>query len=307
LLAVDLVMRLLVIEKKIALKYGVGEAPKHFDSSVQSSTEQSHESEVDEETALLRGQQRSQQSVDESDDQDPDYDIADYELPGPHSRIINAVPIFACLQNPSLLVAFLISISQAALIAAFDATVPLIAIQWYQLSPLKAGLLFLPMSVFDLAVGPVAGWAVDKYGTKPAAVLGFLFLTPVYILYRVARPGGAHEVAVYCVLLGFAGAGLSMANSPSIVESGKLMERYHKANPHLFGEAGPYAQLYGISSMCFSLGLTIGPIIGGSLKESIGYANMNAVLASICVLMTVLCFFYIGEDWRGLVRLRQKR
>ena len=43
---------------------------------------------------------------------------------------------------------------------------------------LHAGLLFIALDVPYLLLGPVAGWAVDKYGTKPAAVLGFGYLGP---------------------------------------------------------------------------------------------------------------------------------
>jgi MFS family permease len=81
------------------------------------------------------------------------------------------------------------------------------------------------------------------------------------------------------------------------------MEKYHKANPGFFGENGPYAQLYGINSMFFCAGLAVGPLIAGYLKDSIGYGNMNAVIAAISGVTAVVSWLFIG----GRPRLLQKR
>lgn len=57
---------------------------------------------------------------------------------------------------------------------------------------------------------------------------------------------------------------------------------------------GPYAQLYGLSSMVFSAGFTIGPLVGGFLKQELGYGNMNAVLAICCALASTCSFKFLG-------------
>lgn len=60
-------------------------------------------------------------------------------------------------------------------------------------------------------------------------------------------------------------------------------------------EQPPYAQLYGINSMIWSGGLSIGPLVAGALRERIGYGNMNAVLAGICGLTAILAAHFIGR------------
>lgn len=69
-------------------------------------------------------------------------------------------------------------------------------------------------------------------------------------------------------------------------------------------DLGPYAQLYGLNSMVFSAGLTLGPELAGELKQAIGYGNMNLVLAVICAVTAVLCFVYIGGKPRLFRRKR---
>ncbi len=145
-----------------------------------------------------------------------------------------------------------------------------------------------------LVLGPVAGWAVDRYGAKPAAVIGFGYLAPVLVLLRLVQPGGKPQVTIYCALLALCGMGMGVIGSPSIVEAAHVVQMYHKANPDFFGEQGPYAQLYSINSMVFSLGLTVGPLVSGLLRGSIGYGNMNLVVAALCFITAVLSFIYVG-------------
>jgi MFS family permease len=221
-------------------------------------------------------------------------DLTSYIIPPHQNAIIRQAPILACLRNASLLTAFLVGFMQASLLGAFDATIPTIAVDYYNFSSLRAGLLFLALGIPTLILGPPAGWAVDRFGTKPAAAIGFAYITPVLACLRFVQPGGPVEIRLYAILLALCGIGLAAIDAPSIVEAGLVVEKYHKANPDFFGINGPYAQLYGINSMVFSAGFTLGPLIAGSLKESIGYGNMNAVLAGATGLTAVLSLLFIG-------------
>ena len=73
-----------------------------------------------------------------------------------------------------------------------------------------------------------------------------------------------------------------------------MVQKYDQANPNFFGANGPYAQLYGINSMVFSAGLTLGPLLSGGLKDSIGYGNMNIAVAALCALTAGLSFVFVG-------------
>ena len=198
------------------------------------------------------------------------------------------------------------SVIQAVLLGAFDATIPIVASQRYNFDSLKAGLLFFPLGSADFLLGPFFGWAVDRWGTKLMSVTGFLYYVPALVLLRlpVDKPSKGempHQIALYAALLGVNGIGLAIINSPSVVECGSVMEKYSKANPQLYPEP-PYAQLYGLNSMTWSLGLTIGPLVSGKLRETIGYGDMNAVLAGVCAFTAVLGFFFVGGKvrfWRG--------
>lgn len=283
-LAVDLIMRALVIEKKVAKRYS-SKTPQHSGGSeIVTGAGQDAEAggqsdgEADEEAPLLRKKQEEQS----------------FKLSKDQPAIARKLKILPCLRDPRLLTAFLVAFVQALLLGAFDATVPTTAQELFGLDSLKAGLLFLPLGIFDLVVGPLAGWFVDRYGTKPGAVLGYTFLIPVLVLLRLPHEGGKDQILLYSGLLALCGIGLAVIGAPSIVEAGSVVKKYHEANPEFFGEQAPYAQLYGLNSMVFSLGLTVGPALAGELKQTLGYGNMNAVLAAVSFATAMLCFVWLG-------------
>ena len=284
-LAIDFIMRLLLIEKKVAAQWKSLPSDHDQDNSTQQNGDAGDTEEADEEEPLLQKE-----------------DEQNFQVPEGQHKLIKALPILYCLKDPRLLTAQLLALIQATLLATFDATVPTEAQDLFDFDSLNAGLLFIALILPYLLLGPVAGWTVDRYGTKPAAVAGFGYLVPVLVLLRLAKAGGTTQIVIYCVLLALCGLGLAVIGSPSIVEAAYVIQLYDEANPGFFGANGPYAQLYGINSMVFSLGLTVGPLISGGLKDSIGYGNMNIVVAALCAITATLSFVYVGGKPKILKR-----
>jgi len=267
LIVVDFVMRLLVLEKRVAARYtaqepfNAGHDPamegNNFNGSAEPGGDQREES------SLLGKKQESDEFL----------------IPHPSIQpyIIRKIPILYCLTSPSLVTALVVAFIQAILLASFDATVTTHANDLYGFDSLKSGLLFVPLTICSLIIGPISGWAVDRYGTKPVAVFGYTFLVPMLALLRlpVAHPH-TQQAILYGALLGLCGIGLATIGAPSLVEAGAVVDKFHKRNPDFFGEQGPYAQLYGMDGMVFNLGLSIGPIIAGVGIDRIGeYSNFQ--------------------------------
>jgi MFS family permease len=283
LVAIDFILRVLMIEKRVRDKY----LPASDNATEQSND--ANEAGDFEQTPLLPDS--NAHDIDER-----------YRLTPPRNRFTRTLPILLLLRDPGLLTAILIAFMQAALLGSFDATVPLVAESSFGFDSLKAGLLFLPLGGADFFLGPVFGWAVDRYGPRLFSVIGFAFLVPTLVLLRlpvessiVEKLDNGHLIALYASVLALNGAGLAIIGSPSIVEAGRLVENYSKANKDIFSEGAPWAQLYGINSMVFSGGLTVGPLVAGTLREKIGYGNMNVVLAGACAVTAALAALFIGR------------
>ncbi|OQO05665.1 hypothetical protein B0A48_09757 [Cryoendolithus antarcticus] len=281
-LAVDFIMRVMVIEKKVARKYPGG--AKLVDGPPedgQNDDAQNQDEDANESQPLLS---KSPSQEDEKS----------FKLSKDQPRLARSLPILPCLSHPRLLSALLVALIQATLLGAFDSTITTEAQELFNFTSLESGLLFIPLGIFDLILGPVFGWAVDKYGTKPVAVGAYSWLTIALTLLRLPQAGGKDQIILYSCLLSLCGVGLAAVGAPSIVEAGAVVQKYYEVNPDFFGEEGPYAQLYGLNSMVFSAGLALGPSLAGGLKSAIGYGNMNAVLAGICGATAVVCFLFIG-------------
>lgn len=280
-LGVDLIMRALMIEKKVAHRYETGDPSSNFTPGDPASATDEEGNGTDEQQPLL-GKKTDEEEREK------------YRLPKNPSKLARVIPILPCLKNPALLTALWLALVQAMFFGACDATITTVSRELFGFDSLQAGLLFLPQGLVDPIVGPLAGWLVDRKGTKLVAVASFLFMVPIHILLRVPHAGGMDQIILYGALLGVLGIGLSGSGTPNVVESGAVVEKYHEYNKDFFGEQGPYAQLYGLNSMMFNLGLTIGPELAGELKQRIGYGNMNIVLAALSGISAVLSFLYIG-------------
>lgn len=284
LVAVDFILRVLMIEKKAASKYTNTQAQS-------SSSDTDEDVERTEQTPLLP-KNPSQTNW--------------HRLTKPKNWLTRTIPILLLFRHPGLCTAIWIGFMQSILLGAFDATIPLVASEQLGFDSLKAGLLFLPLGAADFLLGPVFGWGVDRYGTRLFSVLGFIWLVPTLVLLRlptepyiVGHLDIGRLIALFSSMLALNGVGLAIINSPSIVEAGSIVEKSWQANKDIYGQA-PWAQLYGINSMVFSAGLTVGPLIAGALRESIGYGNMNAVLAGACGFTAILAFLFIGREEKNL-------
>lgn len=273
-------MRLFVIEKKIAKKYEAHQQKVAQADGVDGSNDE--DDEADEDTPLLG-----------------DRDLEHYRLPDEKAWIVTKIPILACLGDAALLSALWLAFAQAFIFGSFDSTIPTVAEEYYGFNSLRAGLLFLFSGAPELITGPVAGWCIDRFGTKPVATIGCIWLVPTLALLRLPQPElsgpeWSGQVILWAVLLALAGVGMGIFGAPSIVEAGSVVENYYKANPDFFGDSGPYAQLYGLNSMCFNAGLMVGPLAAGYLKDSIGYGNMNAITAGLAGISAAVSFLFIG-------------
>jgi nitrate/nitrite transporter NarK len=192
----------------------------------------------------------------------------DYILPARNNKIFELVPILRCFCKPSFSVAILLCVLYGAQLAAFDATVPIEARYLFSFEPLNSGVLFLPIAIARLIVGPLGGYLVDKYNPRLIAISGYLFLIPVYISFRFIEPEPRQlQIGLYSLLLSLGGVGTALVASTSIVESSTLVGKYHSANPHLFGDEAPIGSLNGIYLAGFGIGASLGAIGAGSLRN----------------------------------------
>jgi nitrate/nitrite transporter NarK len=187
---------------------------------------------------------------------------------------------------------------QALIIGTYDATLAIEAATEFGFSSLETGFLFLAIGLPGLFLTPLGDWAIDRYGTRLVATVGFGFYAPCLALLRLSGEkllNRRQTIALFCLILALNGIYLSVVGTAGIFESKNVIEKNFKAYPGLFGPNGPHGQLFGLTTFVFNAGLTFGPLFSGPLRGSIGYGNMYAMVALISATAAVLSFAYIGD------------
>jgi Major Facilitator Superfamily len=280
-LAVDFVMRLLLVEKKVASAYIASEERISKDSREETDGpegERAYDSEPTEDEALL-----PQKKADTTRSNKP----------------IRILPILYCLATKRLLlVALGLGLVQALIIGTYDATLAIEAATQFGFSSMETGFLFLAIGLPSLLFAPLGGWAVDKYGTRVVATTGFGLYAPFLALLRLSSqglPDRNQNIALFSLILAMNGGCLSVVGTAGIVEANNVIDTFVRADPSFFGANGAYGQLFGLTTFAFNAGLTLGPLCSGPLRESFGYGNMYAMVELIAATAAILSFAYLGE------------
>lgn len=264
-------MRLLVVEKKTVAEFGVEDGDPE-------------------------GPRPNLENTDEGNAKDPllpKLPDPTYIIPPGQPWAIRSYPILYCFKNARMLTANWITLVQAALVGTLDATVPVMGQTAYGLTSLQTGLLFIPILLPGLILGPVAGGITDRQGPKTIVVWGFGLLVPAFVALRIAQAGGLDQILMYCFVLTLCGICLAVTNPPALVESTLVVEEYHQANPDIFGAQGPYAQVSSITGLMYNAGSAFGALLAGCLTDAIGYGNMSLVTAALSFITAVLGFLYL--------------
>ncbi|KAH7243306.1 major facilitator superfamily domain-containing protein [Fusarium redolens] len=179
------------------------------------------------------------------------------------------------LGQPRFLAALWGTFVQALINTALESTLPLLTHEIFGWDSIGAGLIFLPV-ILPSFLGPVVGMVGDRYGPKWLASFGFLFATPFVVCLRFVDENTMQDRILLCGLL--AGVGITTA-----CIFGPLMAEITWSVQGEDGTegAGQIAQAYGLYNMAYSGGSLVGPIMGGMVKDSAGWATVGWSLGII--------------------------
>ena len=227
-IALDIILRLLLIEKKIAKRWlDIPGLPQQTA------------------TATLSALQ--EQEMVPVPTQQPPPTALRIRLSGATSSI---PPVFTLLTSRRLLTALWGCLVQAALTTAFDTVLPLRLQAIFHWSSTGAGLIFLPLVIPSL-VSPLVGSLSDRFGPRYLACTGFLLTAPFLILLRLVVYDTIGQKVLLCALLAFIGFGLGAIMIPLMAEVSYVVEAKERKRPGCFGERGAYAQGYALVCLQF--------------------------------------------------------
>lgn len=277
LLSVDLILRLLVLERKLT------KTPTP-DQGTDVANVAGH---VDETSPLIAHNGSAHDEL--------------YVLDVSRNFFLDAFPIARCFKHSGLLASLFATFIQAFIFSTFDATIPLIAIRFHHLDSFSTGLLFLALGVPEILIGPVAGWLVYRRGTKFVAVIAWsiLGLGTTSIAFQLSfSPDESHgnqATAIFATLLAVCGVGIAATGAPTLTEASKVVERYYETNKSLFGNAEPYALLFGINGLIFNAGFSTGPLLAAYMKPVMGFSGVYFLLGGVSTVAAACSILYLEK------------
>ncbi|KAI9726657.1 MAG: hypothetical protein M1834_008970 [Cirrosporium novae-zelandiae] len=214
-------------------------------------------------------------------------------------------PILTLLTSPRLIVALWGSFVQATLMTAFDSVVPLFAQSTFGFSSIGSSLLFLAITITSF-LAPISGFLSDRYGPRLLTAASFALCTPFLVLLRLVDHDSVRQIVLLCALLALIGAALALGFSPIMAEINASVEERERERPGANGMKGAIAQAYALYNMAFALGTMIGPIWAGYVRDSAGWGTMSWSLGLLSGVTTVPVLLYTGGTLWKVKKVEQQ-
>ncbi|KAJ8122686.1 hypothetical protein ONZ43_g1179 [Nemania bipapillata] len=269
----DIVLRLLMIEKKIARQW-IRE-PEAVAENSQDDVEKTSPANI-----LDTQPPRSSTNIinTEAPVVDPAAEASDRDEQGNGSKESQGKhrgrPIITLLKSTRLLAALYGILVESGILIGFDAVLALFVRGLFGWNSTAVAVLFLALFLPGF-VAPLAGWLSDRYGAKWPSFAGFVATIPVLISLRFVTENTIQHKALLAVLLALAGVTLPFSMTPLMAEISYVIEAEEAKNPGIFGEKGVYGLAYGLFNMAFALGGIIGPIWAGYVVKSAGWGTLT--------------------------------
>ncbi|CAA21416.1 transmembrane transporter [Schizosaccharomyces pombe] len=222
-------------------------------------------------------------------------DTQDHELKPKRSGLFSSLclPIYSLLHHKQIFGPFWTSFVNSCLFSAFDATIPLELKTLFDFNSLQCGLMFGVLSTPYFFCGAWAGAMVDRRGSRTIGKRAYAILGCTLFLLCIPRTNTSLNIYLFSAFLAINGVVLAFTSSPGFVQSSHYVAEYELEHPTFFGHNGPYTQLFSAYNIVYSLGMIIGPLVAGFLRDQFNFITSIACLSLLCFsasLMANSCF-----------------
>lgn len=291
LIGIDIVLRLLLVEKKVAARWSDEVTAETENIAVQNEiageSGESHakNSTADPEKAVISEPAQEQPRGE------------NVTIRGKKRLRDRLPPVLSLLYSRRLLAALFGSIIQAAVMTAFDSVLTIHVANTFRWGATAAALLFLPI-VIPSFLAPLFGWLSDRFGGRYLVAIGFLGTCPPLVCLRFVDQNTTRDKVLICVLLAIIGLFLAMTYPALMAEISGVVEAKEKkmlANGEAgYGKGGAYAQAYALFNVAFAAGCMIGPLLAGFIVQEKGWPTMGWVLGLLTAVTAVPSFLWLG-------------
>ena len=289
-LGVDALLRLVMIEKRVAQKWLEAEAVQSETPKVIPEADSPASP-----TPCPKASDTSSTMTGHGDETTngarPSSRILHHQLP-PKVRLLLSFRIFVGLAGGLL---------QSSLNVAFDSTLPLVVNALFGWQQTGQGSIFITILLPSL-LQPIFGAMTDSYqqGRRLLAAGGCLLATPAYVLLRLVTQDTLGQKALLCALLVIIGLAMAIAMPAIIAEIGASVSDAEKNDPRAIN-GSVIATGWSLINAAYAAGCLLGPSFAGLIRNAAGWQTTTwclGLLSASTGVFLLLCL----EGWIGKLR-----
>lgn len=276
----DLLVRLLVIERKDAIKWGIDPAADPDEVKEPSLASGSQALLISERSQAVGSSYP--QVPKESKKSDVSVGIASVEDTPRHS--ITPLGVLLELVTSARAMVCVFSTFVYGFMYAGQETVLVVHLsRVYGLGVYKSGLAFIAAVIPSLLSLPLAGYFADNKGAEWVALVSLLFGIPCWGIITI-RCDLAKFLAIFAVEILFSSALVS----PLLTELSAVSRSI---------EGVGYAHVYGCFNLAYGIGTSVGPILCGQIYDTVrhGWTVISIMILCHLVVCLFLCLAFTGE------------
>lgn len=185
------------------------------------------------------------------------------------------------------------------ILTSCDSVLPLFVEELFNWKQTAQGLIFIPLT-FPSFFDPIIGCFTDRFPwtRRYVACAAFIGAVPALVCLRFVRNDTTHDMIKLCGLLVLLGACLAAMLAIILVEVSYIVKEKEAKRPAVWGKGGSIALAYGLLNSSFSAGSLVGPFLAGCLREKVSWGTMGWVLALVSGISGVPAFLFFGGCFR---------
>ncbi|KAJ7124834.1 MFS general substrate transporter [Mycena crocata] len=269
---VDLIGRLLIIERKDALRWNVDPA---FVVHPVTSAE-----------APVAGVTTDEEKSTEGPVSTVDAAPPTQPLPPPPSitKLSLAGVIVRLFKSSRAVVIITITFLYGIVYSAQEPTLPLHLQDIWGLNSTKVGLVYLAGVIPTLFSAPLAGWYTDRQGVEWLSAICIALALPWWVVMIIQR-----SLALFITAYALGSFFVSGVLSPVMAELAAVSRGIDGVG---------YGHVYGAFNLVYGIGSALGPVIGGQIYAHLrqGWMVINLLSAGLLLACLGLAFCYTGDD-----------
>ncbi|KAI0252708.1 MFS general substrate transporter [Lactifluus subvellereus] len=288
-IAVDLMGRLLLIERREALAWGFDPAasvdsPVDCPPNLRNLTDSQYGTFSAETGFPCEG---GRQTLHASDSEETDYadSLLDetMELHPQRDPISFFQVIKGLFMSSRAVAAFLNSFVYGILYSCQEPTLPLHLQTMWQLSSSEVGLIFIAAALPAMLSPPAAGWFADHVGTEWVTFICLLLSIPCWIAVIIPS-----KLPLFVIAFALENVCTAAFVAPVTTELALVSRRIRGVG---------YAHIYGAFNFAVGIGASLGPAIGGEIFErsSHGWAILNLGAVAVIIAASLMVALFTGE------------